>query len=783
LHRCAASLLVLVSVAQARAAELPELASRKGVPVEIRADSVELDSRRALYEARGSVVIRQGERVLHADWVVFNERTGHAVASGHVVLEKPGERLAASFLEFDVRELEGVVFDAELETPGGGFRISGAEIARVGPNTYRVRDGVFTTCNCPEPGRVPWRITADRAEIEVGGYGTARNTTLDVLEVPVVWLPWMLYPFKTERQTGLLLPELHVSRRGGVEVGLPFFWAVRPDVNLTLTPRWLSKRGPMGYAELEYVQGQHSEGRLAGSFLHDQEITPDTPATPYGADRWSLEGQQDLHLPESVRVKTAFAFASDNDYPFDFRELAEFRRDRFLESWATASRGFGPAGRFGAGVGARFADDMQNPDDRDRDHFLLQRLPAIGLKALSAPLPGARWLVPALDVDYAHFWRPDDPRGEFPSAGAPVLGNGLFLDTGNDAVTGNQFEDPTENDNAFEEGEPLGDRGSRLDLWPRLGVPLRLFDLLELKGEAGWRETLYATEEQSFARRGFFTGLAELRTSLRRDFGDAVHVLEPGLSWTLISDARQGGNPLFVPATAVPQERVRQLELSNVIADPADRVEHLHALTWGLGNRIYRRGDPKSGPLLLADFALSNQFDLGRQEFRAIVLDGRAYPYSRTRLRFNLGFDPRSAAISEGLAELSWSSRRGDTLSLGYRYLRKVPAFFEDFDPASDRFDDFTRLRRVSQVDAHTRIVFTERWSATYAVGYSFEDSFLIRNRGSVEYFSRCGCWAAGIAASDDRSRGFVIGPLISIVGLGGKRGVERGTLEFLDVL
>jgi len=759
-----------------------------GRPVEIHADSVQLDSRRALYEARGAVEIRQGDRVLHADWVVFNERTGRAVASGRVVLEQPGERLTAQFLEFDVYQLEGVVFEAELDSPGGGFRIAGAEIARTGPNTYRVRDGVFTTCDCPEPGRDPWRITAGEAEIELGGYGTARNTTLDVLEVPVLWLPWMLYPFKTERQTGLLLPELHIGRRSGVDVGLPFFWAARPGLNVTLTPRWLSKRGPKGDAELEYVLGRRSTGRLAGSFLHDQKIEPDTPETPFGADRWSLEGKQDLHLPEAVRLKADFAFASDNDYPFDFPELEEFRRDRFLESRAVASRGFGPAGRFGADVRALFADDLQNPEDRDRDRFLLQRLPSVELAALSAPLPGAPFLVPALDVDYAHFWRRGDPRGARQVQGAPVVGaDPLFVDTGNDAVAGNGIavggSDFFEADGAFQEGEPLADRGNRLDLWPRLGVPLRLFDLFELRGEAGWRETLYATEEQSFARRGFFTGLAELRTSLRRDFGAAVHVLEPGLSWALLSDARQGGNPLFVPATAVPQERVRQLELHNVLADPADRVEHLHALTYGLGNRFYRPGGPAVGPVLLADFALSNQFDLGEQEFRALFLDGRVYPLSRTRLRFNLGFDPREVVISEGLADLTWSSRRGDSASLGYRYLRRVPAFFEDFDPRSDRFDDFRNLRRVSQVDVNGRLVLTERWSVTYAVGYSFEDSFLIRNRGSIEYFSRCRCWAAGVVASDDRARGFVIGPLITIVGLGKRHGVERSSLEFLDVL
>ena len=86
--------------------------------------------------------------------------------------------------------------------------MSGAEIAKTGEQTYRFENGRFTTCRCEEGEREPWEIEAEQAELEIGGYGTARNTRFEVLGVPVVWLPWMIYPLKTERQTGLLFPEI-----------------------------------------------------------------------------------------------------------------------------------------------------------------------------------------------------------------------------------------------------------------------------------------------------------------------------------------------------------------------------------------------------------------------------------------------------------------------------------------------------------------------------------------------------------------------------------------------
>ena len=96
--------------------------------------------------------------------------------------------------------------------------MSGAEIAKTGAQTYRFEKGRFTTCRCADGERDPWEIKADSAELEIGGYGTARNTTFEVLGVPVVWLPWMIYPLKTERQTGLLFPRALARQPPGLQL-------------------------------------------------------------------------------------------------------------------------------------------------------------------------------------------------------------------------------------------------------------------------------------------------------------------------------------------------------------------------------------------------------------------------------------------------------------------------------------------------------------------------------------------------------------------------------------
>ncbi len=773
-----------------------------GVPVELRADSLEYEAGRDLYVASGDVRIRQTNRELRADWMAFSNSTRQGVASGDVVYTDGTDTVYTEFAEFDVDTLEGVMFDAEFDVPSNRLEMRGAEVAKTGDRTYTFKEGSFTTCRCPDPeAREPWQIEADEADLEVEGYGVTRNTTVEILGVPVLWLPWMIYPLKSERQSGLLFPDFGLGGRNGFEVGLPVFWAVGDPVNLIFTPRWLQKRGAKADVDVEYVLGERSGGRLFGSFIYDQDVDPDSRRTPFGKQRWATYGEHDFFLPFDWRFQTQYAFASDNAHPTDFDELDHYRPDRFMPSVAFATRKFGNTDAFGFVAGARFADDLQNPDDTDRDDFLLQRWLEASYHALPAALPFASWLVPALDLHYAWYGQRDRPQDAY---GADLLesGDGLFLDTGIDglptAVGASNVEqgrtladeglaDPnqdncdlqpdgsclipgrTEGDRLFQEGELLADGGHRLLFMPRLGLAFRLADALELYPEVGWHETLYQSDAEGFESRGLLTGRLDLRTRLRRRFGGVTHLLEPRLGWAYVHDTSQSDNPLYVPGTALPQQRIRELDLENVTRDSADRIDGFHGVTLGLGNRFYAGPlGPGGGARVLGDFVLSALYDIKRREFGNVYLDGRVFPFRGATARFNVGFDPEEMRFAEGLAEIGWRDDRGDRFDLGYRYLRDVPRFFEAFPVENDRFDNYeTGFERIHQIDGGVRIAITRQWGITYRAAYSFERNLLLANVGGIEYLSKCRCWAVRLEVSESRSRGVQFRVLYRLVGLG----------------
>ena len=66
--------------------------------------------------------------------------------------------------------------------------------------------------------------------------------------------------------------------------------------------------------------------------------------------------------------------------------------------------------------------------------------------------------------------------------------------------------------------------------------------------------------------RSLFTAMLDTRIRTRREielpfgWGPAVHLMEPRLVYTGVTNASQSDNPLFIPRPRTLQERVRQFE-------------------------------------------------------------------------------------------------------------------------------------------------------------------------------------------------------------------------------
>ena len=791
--------LIVIAVSCAATISVAADRARMSEPFEITADRIEFDEGRQLYVADGHVRVDQAGRRLKARWLAFSIETRIGVAEGDVVLDDGPDQLHAEFMVFDVDTMHGMLFQGSMESGLSGFQVRAKELIRTGQNTFTVRDGVFSTCHC-EPGeRLPWEIRSGEANIEIGGYGTIKNATFNVLGVPVLWVPWAFFPVKSERETGFLLPTLAFGGRGGANIGLPFFWAARPQLNVTLTPHYFVERGYKQDVELEYVFGKESEGRLFVSALAKDEQYQDS--TQSGRKRWAVIWEHDQTLPADWRWQTDLNFASDNLYGDDFIELRRYKTFRFIESTSNAARDFGDSGGVGAMAGIRFADDVQGSSSKDRDDFILQRFAEVrsDIQPGTAVIPGG--IEMRLDSELIYFSgiRSADTRFGSHTSGALAVtrtpavnrNNGRFFDFGVDGFFDEDGttipSDPNFNldvaaDGTFQPGEPLADRGTRVVIHPRIARPFRIGDLAEFVPEVGWQQSLYRTQHHQFAERGLLTARTELRSRLARDYflsrGRAIrHVVEPRIGWALVSQRRQRSNPLFVPGPQVDQSRLRALSLENVTRNPSDRIEGANQVVLSIGQKFYVRDRAGRAPRLRGELITAIDWDFADEGgLGDLYVEGRLFPIGPVNARIRAAFNPETTSFDEGEMGLNFSlASLGGLLgrtSMGatYRYRARIPRFAESVAGSSGtiRAGDTT----LNQFDWRVRVELTERIRLSYSGIYSFaQDDGFIRNRGILDYVSKCRCWGVGLNVFHERDQGFGGGLEIRFIGLGDGRG------------
>jgi lipopolysaccharide assembly outer membrane protein LptD (OstA) len=751
-------LLVAPTVAGAQGSEsVRESFEQEGFT--LRADEIEYEEARDLYVASGNVRIEQATgRVLTADWVTFSANTRMGVATGNVEMVDGDDRLRARFAAVDFTSLVALLTDAQLEARSTGYVIEARSLEKSGDQTYRIQEGLITTCRCPpDVKHRPFEVEAQRTDIRVGGYAVARHARFRVLDVPVLYVPWLILPVKTERQSGFLLPNFGSGNRGGFELETPFFWAAKPNLNVLLRPAWISKRGFRPAMNVEYVFGEEGYGRGGAAGLPgDDEIEASDPDTRFSDDRWAYWLRYEHPLGPARRLGLDLLQMSDNNYPLDFGDLpGPVRNLRFTESRGWASYASGP---LFANVEAVAFDDLQSPNDLDRDNFLLHRVPDVRLASLPSSL-GPLPFRAALDVRYTYFHQLDHPDDLY---GVRPVGD-QFFDTGPDGLFNFGEPDRTgalpgdnvdrsgddlsfEGNGIFEEGEPLADRGHRIDLYPRL-VRSDRFGPVETLAEVGFRETLYFPRRGQSETRELWTARIDTRTRLERLFRlgalSVRHVVEPSLGFGFVSRQDQEDNTLFLPTGSVPQERVRGADLRVRLRNPTDRIPDERFGLVAVTNRLFapatRVGEPARQ---LGELRLGTGYDFEEDRILNLFLEGEFHPTSGYSLELELGYDPKDDDMDEALASFSWSSPIGHSLSVSYRYVRNLPEVFEDFQFSSDIFDEADRsFNRINQLSLSGRYPLTRRIELFGSMFLSFEESRTQQGTLGFELHSRCDCW------------------------------------------
>jgi LPS-assembly protein len=243
----------------------------------VRADRIDYDYSNQRVSAVGSVQIYYRGSTIEADKVIYDQKTKRLHGEGNVRLIEPGGRITyGEILNFTDDLRDGFVDSLRVETPDQ-TRMAAARATRTGGNFTVFESGVYTACEpCKDDPRKPplWQVKAARVVHDQGEKMIYfEGARLEFYGHSLIYLPYFSTPDPTvKRKTGFLTPILSSSLKYGAAAEVPYFWALAPDYDVTLSPMLTTRQGLLmkGEWRQRLMTGAYSI-RAAGIFQLDKD--------------------------------------------------------------------------------------------------------------------------------------------------------------------------------------------------------------------------------------------------------------------------------------------------------------------------------------------------------------------------------------------------------------------------------------------------------------------------------------------------------------------------------
>lgn len=273
----------------------------------------------------GNVDINQGNSRLQADEVQLHQkqpegqtapvRTVDALGNVHyddnqVILKGP-----KAWSNLNTKDTN--VWEGDYQMVGRQGRGTADLMKQRGENRYTIlENGTFTSCL---PGSNTWSVVGseviqDREE-EVAEIWNAR---FKVGPVPVFYSPYLQLPIGDKRRSGFLIPNARYSTKNYFEFYLPYYWNIAPNMDATITPHYMHRRGGIMWEnEFRYLT-KAGAGLMELDYLPSDKVYSDEHPDDDNSRRWMFYWRHAGVLDQVWRFSVDYTKVSDPNYFNDF---------------------------------------------------------------------------------------------------------------------------------------------------------------------------------------------------------------------------------------------------------------------------------------------------------------------------------------------------------------------------------------------------------------------------------------------------------------------------------
>lgn len=663
-----------------------------GLPAKARADRMQYDADGVITLSGDAIVDEPGRRILGETLTYRQGPPATVRGEGGIWLQTADMTVQAEQGQLDLDTDAGRLERARYWVDSRHISGIAAAVTQADRQHYQLDQATFSTCPMQKRS---WEFQAREINLNrETGRGEAWHTTLRAGGVPVFYSPYLRFPIDDRRQSGFLYPTFGNSTEGGFEYAQPYYWNIAPNLDATVTPTLMTKRGPGLGGQVRWLHqfGELDRGRDQLDFFYLPDDRVDD------GSRWSLGLDSRGRINPALDYRVDINRVSDEQFFQDFSTTLDQTTTSHLKSEVRINAR--PGGGWNLGLQAQRYQTI-DPDlaERQYPYRIMPRLTASNRFGLG---PWGEQLSPSLGVraDVTRFAHPSDERIVGDRAHAAVsLGQ-----TWSDSWYRLQPE-VTLDATSYHLDEQLASNADQYDTGATRTVPISSLD-----------GSLFL--ERAYGETGRYRAL-----------------LEPRAYYLYVPHRDQDDIPLF--DTGATTLSYSQLFRPNRYSG-GDRVADENALTYGLSWSLL---DTQQGtvPLSLraaqryrfedSETMIPNQPDTYKQAGGTTVL---AEVYSDVTRHWNGSF---TAEYDTDQNELARSQTR-----IGYRGENDRILNLSYFTRAgiSENDSDY------QQGDLSFAWPLSRRWSMLGRVGYDFDAEQVVQSLLGVGYES-C-CWSARLA-------------------------------------
>ncbi len=244
---------------------------------EISAEKIEI--RNQVLFAEGEVVIRGKNLLIWAQKISYEIPTEYTFFYNFKVFDfETNATLEGKEGFLDLRNGEMCSDELFLFFKKEGVRVKAKGFKKNALNEYFAKKALITTCefDCEKEREVPpWSVEIEDFILTPEGVTQGGLTRFKVKSLTVGYLPRSAFlpkvsvPLMPNRKTGFLIPNISHGSRLGFGIQLPFFWAITDQIDFTISPMYLTKRGTLLDLESQVKLKKNVESVFLFRYLND----------------------------------------------------------------------------------------------------------------------------------------------------------------------------------------------------------------------------------------------------------------------------------------------------------------------------------------------------------------------------------------------------------------------------------------------------------------------------------------------------------------------------------